>query len=169
MKKIMVVALLGLGMVWQQSFAVEVTSTVPVQQDNSQSPSMKNLAAGNAFLEANKSKPGVVTLPDGLQFKVIVKGTGASPTETDQVTVDYVGTFINGEEFDSSYKAGQPVTFPVNGVIPGWTEALKLMRVGSTWELYIPPQLAYGENGAPPAIGPNETLIFKVKLLDIKK
>lgn len=124
---------------------------------------------GESFLKNNKAKPGVVTLADGLQYKVIKEGTGPKPTANDVVTVNYAGTLINGTEFDSSYKRGEPASFPVNGVIPGWTEALQLMKVGSTWELYIPSNLAYGEQGAPPSIGPNETLIFKVDLLDVKK
>lgn len=171
MKKTMLVALFGLGLLSSNLlFAAEGSQSASMaQNDNNQTQAGKNLSAGKSFLEANKNKPGVVALPDGLQYKVLVKGTGAKPTDADQVTVDYIGTFINGNEFDSSYKTGQPVTFPVNGVIPGWTEALKLMSVGSTWELYIPPQLAYGENGAPPAIGPNETLVFKVKLLGINQ
>lgn len=125
--------------------------------------------AGAAFLAENAKKPGVVTLPDGLQYKVITQGTGPKPTSKDMVTVNYSGTLINGKEFDSSYSRGEPATFPVSGVIPGWTEALQLMNKGSTWMLYIPASLAYGEHGAPPVIGPNETLIFKVELLDVKK
>ena len=124
---------------------------------------------GQTFLTANKKKKGVVTLPSGLQYKVITAGKGAKPTLTDNVTVHYVGKLVNGTEFDSSYSHGQPITFPVNGVIAGWTEALLLMKTGSTWELYIPANLAYGENGMPPVIGPNETLIFKVNLIDVKK
>lgn len=122
-------------------------------------------AAGEAYLAKNKKKPGIVTLPDGLQYRVLSEGTGVQPTDSSTVTVDYAGSLINGTEFDSSYKRGEPASFPVTGVIPGWTEALKLMKVGSTWELFIPPSLAYGEAGAPPSIGPNETLIFKVKLI----
>ena len=122
---------------------------------------------GEAFLAANKTKPGVVTLSDGLQYKVIVAGKGPKPKDNDTVTVHYQGKLIDGSEFDSSYKRGEPATFPVLGVIPGWTEALKLMPVGSTWELYIPSSLAYGEQGAPPVIGPNQTLIFTVQLLKI--
>lgn len=129
----------------------------------------QNKAQSDAFLAANKAKPGVVTLPDGLQYKVITEGKGAQPTETDTVTVDYAGTLVNGTEFDSSFKRGQPVTFRLNEVIPGWVEALKLMKAGSTWEIYIPPSLAYGEQGVPPAIGPNQALIFKVTLIDVKK
>ena len=130
---------------------------------------MQNKQKGEAFLAANKRKPGVVTLPNGLQYKVLVAGNGKRPTKSDIVTVNYAGTLIDGTEFDSSYKRGQPATFPVAGVIPGWTEALQLMKEGSTWELYIPASLAYGEMGAPPAIGPNETLIFKVELISVGK
>jgi FKBP-type peptidyl-prolyl cis-trans isomerase FklB len=103
-----------------------------------------------------------------LQYKVITEGKGAKPTAQDTVTVDYSGTLINGTEFDSSYKHGQPATFQVSAVIPGWTEALKLMTVGSTWELFIPASLAYGEQGVPPVIGPNEALIFKVHLIGVQ-
>jgi FKBP-type peptidyl-prolyl cis-trans isomerase FklB len=127
----------------------------------------KNKAEGEAFLAANKKKPGVVTLPSGLQYKVITKGKGKSPKATDKVTVNYRGTLIDGTEFDSSYKRGEPATFPVNGVIKGWTEALQLMKEGSKWELFIPPDLAYGEKGAGNVIGPNATLIFEVELLSV--
>jgi len=108
-------------------------------------------------------------LPDGLQYKVLTEGTGAKPSKDDTVTVDYAGKLIDGTEFDSSYKRGQPASFPVTGVIPGWVEALQMMKEGSTWELYIPASLAYGQDGMPPAIGPNETLIFKVRLISINK
>jgi FKBP-type peptidyl-prolyl cis-trans isomerase FklB len=134
-----------------------------------QTAGSKNQLTGEAFLAENKKKPGVVTLPDGLQYKVMTEGKGPKPTATDTVTVNYAGSLINGTEFDSSYKRGEPLSFPVGGVIPGWVEALQLMHTGSTWMLYIPANLAYGENGAPPAIGPNETLIFKVELLAVKK
>lgn len=128
-----------------------------------------NQSKGKEFLSANQHKPGVVTLPSGLQYKIIKMGQGETPTKQDTVTVNYSGSLINGKEFDSSYKRGQPATFPVNGVISGWTEALQLMKVGSVWELYIPAKLAYGEQGAGSDIGPNETLIFKVELLKIEK
>jgi FKBP-type peptidyl-prolyl cis-trans isomerase FklB len=123
--------------------------------------------ANSDFLAQNKTKPGVVTLVDGLQYKIIKAGNGAKPSLNDQVTVNYEGSLVDGTVFDSSYKRGQPTSFPVNAVIPGWTEALQLMPVGSTWELYIPANLAYGANGVPGTIGPNETLIFKVELLGI--
>ncbi len=128
----------------------------------------KNKKEGEAFLAENKKKEGVKTLPDGLQYKVISEGKGASPTATDTVTVNYRGTFVDGKEFDSSYKRGQPATFAVNGVIPGWTEALQLMKEGAKWQLFIPANLAYGERGAGGVIGPNATLIFEVELLSIK-
>jgi FKBP-type peptidyl-prolyl cis-trans isomerase len=123
--------------------------------------------AGEAFLASNKAKEGVVTLPDGLQYKILTAGSGPKPTDSDSVTVNYRGTLTNGTEFDSSYKRGQPISFPVTGVIAGWTEALKLMPVGSKWQLYIPPDLAYGDHGSPPNIGPGETLIFDVELISI--
>ncbi len=128
----------------------------------------KNKKEGEAFLEANKKKEGVKTLPSGLQYKVITEGTGKSPKATDTVTVNYRGTLVDGTEFDSSYKRGQPATFPVNGVIKGWTEALQLMKEGAKWELFIPPDLAYGERGAGNVIGPDSTLIFEVELISVK-
>lgn len=124
---------------------------------------------GAAFLAANKTKVGVVTLPDGLQYKVIKEGKGPKPSADDSVTVDYTGSLIDGTVFDSSAKHGQPITFGVKDVIPGWTEALQLMNEGSTWEIYVPSNLAYGTTGAPPSIGPNETLIFKITLRNVKK
>lgn len=124
---------------------------------------------GDAFLKANKAKPGVVTLPDGLQYKIINAGRGPKPGPNDVVTVDYEGKLIDGTVFDSSSQHGGAANFTVNQVIPGWVEALQLMPTGSTWEIYIPSDLAYGERGAPPSIGPNETLIFKVKLINFKK
>ncbi|MGD0932205.1 MAG: FKBP-type peptidyl-prolyl cis-trans isomerase [Candidatus Korobacteraceae bacterium] len=128
-----------------------------------------NKKDGEAFLAANKTKPGVITLPSGLQYKILKEGTGTKPTPTDSVECNYKGTLINGTEFDSSYKRGQPATFPVTGVIKGWTEALQLMPVGSKWQLVLPPDLAYGARGAGDAIGPDETLVFEVELLSIAK
>lgn len=145
------------------------TQTTGASYMQAQLPGAKNQLAGDTFLAENKKKPGVVTLPDGLQYKIITAGNGVHPTLNDIVTVHYAGRLIDGTEFDSSYKRGEPTTFPVSGVIPGWTEALQLMPVGSTWELYIPASLAYGDRGAPPVIGPNEVLIFKVNLIDVKK
>lgn len=129
----------------------------------------QNKTSGEQWLAENKKVAGVVTLPSGLQYKIVKEGQGDLPTKNDVVTVHYSGKLINGTEFDSSYKRNEPATFPVSGVIPGWTEALQLMKKGSVWELYIPANLAYGTRGAPPVIGPNEVLIFKVELLDIKK
>jgi FKBP-type peptidyl-prolyl cis-trans isomerase len=124
---------------------------------------------GDAFLAANKGKEGIVTLPSGLQYKILKEGSGAKPTADDSVVCNYKGTLINGTEFDSSYKRGEPATFPVGGVIKGWTEALQLMPVGSKWQLFIPADLAYGARGTPGGpIGPNSTLIFEVELLSIK-
>ena len=127
-----------------------------------------NKKAGEDFLAANKSKEGVVTLPSGLQYKVITQGTGAKPTPSDTVVCNYRGTLTNGTEFDSSYKRGQPATFPVSGVIKGWTEALQLMPVGSKWQLFVPSGLAYGERSPAPQIPPNSTLIFEVELISIQ-
>jgi FKBP-type peptidyl-prolyl cis-trans isomerase len=127
-----------------------------------------NRKAGEDFLADNKSKEGVVTLPSGLQYKILTEGTGPKPTASDSVVCNYRGTLLDGTEFDSSYKRGQPATFPVTGVIRGWTEALELMPVGSKWQLFIPPDLAYGERGAGADIGPNSTLIFEVELVSIE-
>jgi FKBP-type peptidyl-prolyl cis-trans isomerase FklB len=128
----------------------------------------KNKTDGTKFLEDNKKKPGVKTTASGLQYKIEKEGTGAQPKATDMVTVNYRGTLIDGTEFDSSYKRGQPATFPVNGVIKGWTEALQLMKQGSKYQLFIPSNLAYGERAMGPDIGPNATLIFEVELTDVK-
>ena len=128
-----------------------------------------NAKKGAAFLAANKNQSGVTTTSSGLQYKILKKGTGQSPTLNDTVTVNYQGSLISGKVFDSSYKRGKPVTFPVNGVIKGWQEALTMMKPGAVWMLYIPAKLAYGSQGAPGAIGPNETLIFKVQLISVKK
>ncbi len=143
--------------------ATGVSSNSTIQQAST--PTMAQ-SADVQFLENKKKEKEVVTLPSGLQYKILVEGKGAKPSATDTVTVNYAGTFIDGREFDSSYKRGQPASFPVNRVIAGWTEALQLMPVGSTWMLYIPSDLAYGPMGSPP-IGPNKTLVFKVELLGI--
>lgn len=127
-----------------------------------------NKVEGAAFLAANKTKEGVVTLPSGLQYKIITAGTGPKPTAADTVECNYRGTLINGKEFDSSYKRGKPLSFAVTRVIKGWTEALQLMPVGSKWQLFIPSDLAYGERGAGQDIGPNATLIFDVELISIQ-
>jgi FKBP-type peptidyl-prolyl cis-trans isomerase FklB len=129
-----------------------------------------NKKASAEFLSANKTKEGVVSLPSGLQYKILTEGTGPKPSATDTVSCNYRGTLLDGTEFDSSYKRGQPASFPVTGVIKGWTEALQLMPVGSKWQLFIPSELAYGERGADPrsGIGPGATLIFEVELLSIQ-
>lgn len=129
--------------------------------------SEKNKAAGKAFLEKNKTAEGVVTLPSGLQYKILKAGEGKKPGLEDTVVCHYRGTLVNGTEFDSSYKRNQPATFPVKAVIKGWTEALQLMPIGSRWQLFIPSELGYGERGAA-VIGPNETLIFEVELISIQ-
>jgi len=137
------------------------------QEEKRQALAESNKKDGAAFLAANATKPGVVTLPSGLQYKVLTAGTGAKPTATDTVVCNYRGTLLDDTEFDSSYKRGQPMTFPVGGVIKGWTEALQLMPVGSKWQLFIPADLAYGERAQGPG-GPNATLVFDVELLSIQ-
>ncbi len=129
----------------------------------------ENKAAGTKFLSENKAKPGVVTLPSGLQYKVIKNGSGEKPSKEDMVTVEYTGHLINGEVFDSTSKTGKPATFKLSQVIPGWVEALQLMPSGSTWEIYVPASLAYGDRSVGGPIGPNETLIFNIHLVSVKK
>ena len=167
------IGILGLSLLCANAYAIEDqnqnTAVLTGGSNQMQLSEVSHKAEGEAFLAANKAKSGVVTLPSGLQYKIITEGTGVQPTDADKVTVHYAGTLINGKEFDSSYKRGQPAVFPVGAVIPGWIEALKLMKVGSTWEIYIPSELAYGEHGAPPAIGPDEVLVFKVELLGINQ
>ena len=138
------------------------------QQEQMQMAGEASKKEGEAFLAANKSKDGVVTLPSGLQYKILTQGTGPKPTTSDSVVCNYRGTLINGTEFDSSYKRGEPATFPVSGVIKGWTEALQLMPVGSKWQLFVPSDLAYGERSPGPEIAPDSTLIFEVELLSIQ-
>jgi FKBP-type peptidyl-prolyl cis-trans isomerase FklB len=138
------------------------------QQAEMQQQGEANKKEGEVFLAANKGKEGIVTLPSGLQYKILTAGTGPKPTSADTVVCNYRGTLINGTEFDSSYKRGQPATFPVSGVIKGWTEALPMMPVGSKWQLFIPADLAYGDRAPGPEIGPNSTLIFEVELLSIQ-
>ena len=138
------------------------------QQENARMAGEKNRAEGDAYLAANGKKPGVVTLPSGLQYRIITQGTGKKPSATSTVSTHYIGRLINGTEFDSSVKRGQPATFPCNGVIKGWTEALQMMPVGSKWELVIPPSLGYGEQGAGGVIPPNAVLVFEVELLSIQ-
>lgn len=138
------------------------------QEAKMQQAGEENKKEGDAFLAANKTREGVVSLPSGLQYKILKAGTGPKPTATDSVVCNYRGTLIEGKEFDSSYKRGEPATFPVNGVIKGWMEALQLMPVGSKWQLFVPSDLAYGPRGAGADIGPNATLIFEVELLSIQ-
>ena len=159
-----------------QMTSEEIRSTIMSLQQRlmaAQQKALKELAAKNlsetkAFLAENQKKEGVKTLPSGLQYKVLTEGSGKMPKAEDTVTVNYKGALIDGTEFDSSYKRGQPATFQVKGVIKGWTEALQLMKEGSKWQLFIPPELAYGERGAGRDIGPNATLIFEVELLTVK-
>jgi len=145
--------------------AQEIRKKQAAQQEEKGTAAQKE---GEAFLAANKTKEGVVTLPSGLQYKILKAGTGEKPTLDDTVVCNYKGTLINGKEFDASEKHGGPAAFPVKGVIPGWTEALQLMTVGSKWQLFVPSNLAYGAQG-PADIGPNATLIFEVELASIQK
>jgi FKBP-type peptidyl-prolyl cis-trans isomerase len=138
------------------------------QEKKRQEMAEKNKRDGEAFLAENKTKPGVITLPDGLQYKVITNGSGSTPAMNDTVTVNYRGTFIDGKEFDSSAKNGQPAQLTVGGVIHGWTEALLQMKAGSKWQLFVPSELAYGERGRRPGIPPNTVLIFEVELIAIE-
>ena len=144
------------------------TKMMAEQQEKMKSLGAKNKADGQAFLAKNKTATGVKTLPSGLQYQVIKAGTGKMPKATDKVSVNYRGTLLDGKEFDSSYSRGTPASFPVNGVIPGWTEALQLMKEGAKWKLFIPSSLAYGEQGAGGVIGPNATLVFEVELLKVE-
>jgi FKBP-type peptidyl-prolyl cis-trans isomerase FklB len=139
------------------------------QEERKKTIGAKNQKEGEEFLAENKKKEGIQTLPSGMQYKVIKAGSGKKPTLTDTVTTHYRGTLIDGKEFDSSYRRGKPATFPVNGVIRGWTEALQLMEEGAKWQLFIPSSLAYGERGAGQMIGPHATLIFEVELISIQE
>ena len=138
------------------------------QQKKSKELASKNLSQSKTFLEENKKKEGIKTLPSGLQYKVLAEGSGKTPKAEDTVAVNYKGALIDGTEFDSSYKRGQSATFQVKGVIKGWTEALQLMKEGSKWQLFIPPELAYGERGQGVRIAPNSTLIFEIELIAVK-
>lgn len=154
---------------FQKDIQAKQQAQMAQAQAGSKATGDKNKAAGAAFLAANKGKPGVQTLPDGLQYKVITEGTGPMPKATDNVTVKYRGTTIDGTEFDASDKHGGTLNFPVGGVIKGWTEALEKMKVGSKWQLFIPAELAYGDQGAGTDIAPGSTLIFDVELVSIGK
>src|SRR5271157_1762009 len=147
----------------------EAKSTIiDLQKEAAKAQADANKKKGDAFLAENKTKEGVVTLPSGLQYKILQEGTGPKPTAADIVVCNYRGTLLDGKEFDSSYKRGQPATFPLGQVIRGWTEALQLMPVGSKWQLFLPPELAYGERSMGPDITPYSTLIFEVELVSIK-
>lgn len=128
----------------------------------------KNLKESRSFLEENKKKPGIITLPSGLQYQIVKEGSGEPAGPSDFVSVHYRGTLLNGQEFDSSYKSKVPATFAVNAVIPGWTEALQLMKPGSKWMIYVPPQLAYGEKGVGNIIAPNTALVFEIDLVSTR-
>lgn len=165
-------SLAGEKTVLNEQEMAQILTAYQQQKQQKQMAEMAATAAENAkkaeaFLKENGAKEGVTTLPSGLQYRVITEGTGPSPTADSKVEVHYKGTLIDGTEFDSSYKRGEPASFPVGGVIPGWTEALQLMKEGAKWELAIPPALAYGERGAPPVIPPNSALIFEVELLKV--
>ena len=142
-----------------------------LRRDNakrSRMSALDNRKAGMEFMEQNKAKEGVVTLPSGLQYKILKAGDVKKPTETDTVLCNYRGTLIDGTQFDASYQTGQPVAFEIRSVIPGWKEALQLMPVGSKWQLFIPPELAYGQRGSGMIIGPESTLVFELELVGIK-
>jgi FKBP-type peptidyl-prolyl cis-trans isomerase FklB len=147
---------------FEKNFAMGIADRLFNQKNDK---AAANLKAGQDFLEENKKKSGVVALPSGLQYEVLVEGSGPRPVATNKVTCHYHGTLIDGTVFDSSVKRGQPATFPLNGVIKGWTEGVALMPTGSKWRFFIPPQLAYGERGAGAQIGPNSTLVFEVELI----
>ena len=139
------------------------------QADQPVATAVAKSSDGDAFLAANAKQAGIITTASGLEYRVIKSGTGASPKPADKVKVHYHGTLINGTVFDSSVQRGEPIVFPVGAVIPGWVEALQLMRVGDKWQLFIPAKLAYGEQSPSPAIPANSVLIFEVELLDIEK
>lgn len=145
------------------------TDMMKKMQQELQKKAAENAKTGETFLEKNKKETGVVTSPSGLQYKIIDAGHGNSPSANDTVTVNYEGSLIDGKVFDSSYQRGKPISIPVKAVIPGWQEALTHMKPGATWMLYVPPKLAYGERGSMGGIGPNETLVFKVNLISVKK
>ena len=153
----------------KQTLMALQTEMLEKQKEEMKKLAAKNKTEGEKFLADNKKQKGIVTLPDGLQYRIIKKGSGETPKSTDTVVTHYRGKLVNGTEFDSSYTRGEPAKFVVNGVIPGWTEALQLMTPGSKWELFVPAKLAYGEHAVGGKIGPNSTLIFEVELLSIEK
>ena len=152
----------------QQVMTEFQTTMMNQQRTKDSAAAVTNASAGAQFLADNKSKPGVKTTASGLQYKVLKEGSGPRPKATSRVTVHYKGTLIDGTEFDSSERQGQPVTFPLNQVIPGWTEGLQLMNKGARYQFWVPSELAYGEQGQPPVIPPNSTLVFEVELLEIQ-
>lgn len=163
-------AMLGFGLICSNSYASGLQNAQsPTVFQQKTSVSAQNMTPSETFLANNKNQPGVNTTATGLQYKIITNGTGAKPTVSDTVTVNYEGKLIDGKVFDSSYKRGTPISFGVTQVIPGWTEALQMMPVGSKWEVYIPANLAYGARGVPGTIEPNQALIFTVELLGINK
>jgi len=151
----------------EQATQVKIALGQRIEENKMKEISGKNVKDADQFLTANRSKPGVKETASGLQYEVVKEGKGPKPAATSTVKVHYVGTLIDGTEFDSSRRRGEPTTFPLNAVISGWTEGLQLMSVGSTYKLYLPAKLAYGDRGAPPKIGPGTALIFEVELLDI--
>lgn len=153
----------------QQTVSTYITELRSANQAGMQAKGASNLNASKEFLAENRSKPGIEETTSGLQYEILAEGEGTKPNIEDTVRVHYRGTLLDGTEFDSSYKRNQPAEFMLRAVIPGWTEALQLMQVGSRYRLYIPPELAYGEHGSPPKIGANELLVFEVELLDILK
>lgn len=153
----------------QEEFQTALGSATKSVNESLKNRAKNNLEAGQAYMEANKGKEGVITLSNGLQYKELRKGTGKRPKATDTVVVHYEGKLIDGSVFDSSKERGEPATFPINGVIQGWQEILPLMATGARWEVVIPPKLAYGVRGAGAGIGPNETLVFEIELLEIKQ
>jgi FKBP-type peptidyl-prolyl cis-trans isomerase FklB len=161
-------AIAGKPQLTQDQIKEVMTAFEKDMQQKQKAAGEKSAAEGKTFLEENKKKEGVKTTASGLQYKVIKEGTGAQPKATDTVTVNYRGTLIDGKEFDSSYKRGQPATFPLSGVIKGWTEGLQLMKTGSKYQLFVAPDLAYGDRTVGPDLSPNSTLIFEVELLDVK-
>ena len=153
---------------FQKSMMEKRQAAMKEQQDKMKAEGDKNLAAGQKFLDDNKKQKDVKVTASGLQYKVIKSGDGKTPKPEDTVSCNYKGTLIDGTEFDSSYKRNEPTKFPVKGVIKGWTEALQLMKVGDKWQLFIPPDLAYGPMGHPPVIPPQSTLIFEIELVAIQ-
>ena len=154
--------------VMQQAMMAFQFRMMGIQREKDSVAGIQNKKAGEDFLAANKGKDGVRTTASGIQYKVITEGSGPHPKATSKVTVHYKGTLLNGDQFDSSYDRGQPATFPLNGVIPGWTEGVQLMSKGAKYEFWIPSELAYGPQGSPPTIPPNSTLHFEVELLDFQ-